>query len=57
MNYVLDTNILLHLLTGSDKGIAAQKEMEEQHPYLMISIVTKAEILSVAKQRDWEKRS
>ncbi len=56
MNYVLDTNILIHLLTGSEKGIEAQKKTQANNPFLIISIVTKAEIISIAKQRKWRKR-
>ncbi len=56
MNYVLDSNILIHILTGSEKGVDAQKRTQENNPYLIISIVTKAEIISIAKQRKWGKR-
>lgn len=56
MNYVLDTNILIHILTGSEKGVDAQKRTQENNPYLIISIVTKAEITSIAMQRKWGKR-
>ena len=31
----------------------AQEKTQEDNPFLMISIVTKAEILSIAKQRKW----
>lgn len=56
MNYVLDTNILIHILTGTEKGVDAQKRTQENNPYLIISIVTKAEITSIAMQRKWGKR-
>lgn len=53
MNYVLDTNILLHILKASDIGIKVQEKIEKDKPDLIISIVTKAEILSIVKQRKW----
>ncbi len=53
MNYVLDTNILIHILTGSEIGIEAKAKTQKNNPYLIISIVTKAEIVSIAKQRRW----
>ncbi len=53
MNYVFDTNILVHLLTGSDKGNNARAKMADESSFIIISIVTKAEILSIAKQRKW----
>ena len=56
MNYVLDTNILVHILTGSDKGIKAKEKTQADNPFLIISIVTQAEILSIAKQRKWGDR-
>ena len=56
MNYVLDTNILIHILTGSEKGMEAKSKTQENNPYLIISIVTKAEIISIAKRRKWGKR-
>ena len=56
MNYVLDTNILIHILTGSEKGVEAKAKTQENNPYLIISIVTKAEIVSIAKQRKWGRR-
>ena len=55
MNYVLDTNIIIHILTGSDKGVKALEKTQTDNPYLIISIVTKAEIISIAKQRNWGK--
>ena len=53
MNYVLDTNILIHILTGSEKGKIAVTTMEEEHVTSIISIVTKAELLSIAQKRRW----
>jgi len=54
MNYVLDTNILLHILRGTEIGIKVVKiEEQDNNPTLIISIVTKAEILSIASQRKW----
>jgi len=55
MNYVLDTNIIIHILTGSDIGKKALEKTQTDNPYLIISIVTKAEIISIAKQRNWGK--
>lgn len=56
MNYVLDTNILVHILTGSKIGMEVNAKIQESNPYFIISIVTKAEITSLAKQRKWGKR-
>ncbi|MDD3876663.1 MAG: type II toxin-antitoxin system VapC family toxin [Bacteroidales bacterium] len=53
MNYVLDTNILIHILTGSVIGLKAKQKMQESTSYYIISIVTKAEMLSIAKQNKW----
>jgi len=53
MNYTLDTNILLHVLKASDKGIKVREKIKNDNPNLIISIVTKAEILSITKQREW----
>lgn len=56
MNYVLDTNILVHILTGSKIGMEVNAKIQESNPYFVISIVTKAEIISLAKQRKWGER-
>lgn len=53
MNYVLDTNILIHILTGSDIGVKAKEKTQSNNPFLIISIVTQAEIISIANQRKW----
>lgn len=50
MNYVLATNILVHILTGSNIGVVVNAKIQESNPYFVISIVTKAEITSLAKQ-------
>lgn len=54
MNYLLDTCALIHLFKGSslsDKIIThINKETE---PFLLISIVTKAELFSIATQNNW----
>lgn len=56
MNVVLDTNVLIHILTGSATGKAIAQRMEHQTPFLIISIVSKAELISIATQRKWGKR-
>lgn len=53
MNYVLDTNILIHILKESEIGIKIKEKTQGGNPFLIISIVTQAEILSIAKQRQW----
>lgn len=57
MAFVLDTNILLHLLRGSELA----KKIQEEHlvgtkPTLIISIVTKAEIKALALKRHYGDR-
>lgn len=53
MRYTIDTNILVHLLTGSEIGKKIVKKIEVEDAFLIISIVTKAEIVSIATQRAW----
>ena len=56
MPYLLDTNILLHLVRGKNLGIHIQKEFSlfEEKVRPLISIVTCGEIWSLAEQKDWE---
>lgn len=58
MNYLLDTNILVYYITKPQKLV----EFEKQHqPFsnknvALISIVTEAEMKSIAIQRGWGKK-
>lgn len=56
MRYTIDTNILVHLLTASKIGERIVKLFDEEEPFLVASIVTKAEIISIAIQRKWGQR-
>lgn len=56
MNVVLDTNALIHVLTNSATGQAIAKLLGEGGAFVMISIVTKAELVSIATQRNWGSR-
>lgn len=56
MNYIFDTNILVHIMTGSPIGQNVLGELDEGDHFWIISIVTKGEILSIAKQRNWGKK-
>ena len=53
--YLLDTNILLHLLRGNDLGqhIDARFTLSSSLNYSMISVVTAGEMLSLAMQFKW----
>lgn len=56
MRYILDTNILLSLVRNNDLGNKINEEfgiLNSQHQ-VSISIASRAEILSIAKKRDWE---
>ena len=53
MRYTIDTNILVHILTGSEIGQRIVNLFETEDPFLIISIVTKAEIVSISIQRAW----
>ncbi len=55
MRYVLDTNILLSLVRNSNLGVKINQDfgiLNSQHQ-VSISITSRAEILSIAKKRDW----
>jgi len=54
MSYTLDTNIILHILKNS-RLVPKIRELFEQdaNPFLLISIVTRAELISIAIQRKW----
>lgn len=56
MTYTIDTNILVHLLTGSHIGKLILEIFNDEAPFIIISIVTKAEILSISTQRGWGKK-
>lgn len=52
MAYTLDTNVLIHLLRGSETASRLTNELfESENPTLLISIVTQGEIESIAMQR------
>ncbi len=53
MRYTIDTNILVHLLTGSEIGRRILQLFDDQDPFLIISIASKAEIISISIQRAW----
>lgn len=54
MAFILDTNILIHLLRGSPTATKLADDLfENQHPTLLISIVTQGEIESIAMQRGY----
>lgn len=56
MNYILDTNILLSLVRNNDFGIyiADKFDIFNIDNKVYISIASRAEILSIARQREWE---
>jgi len=57
MIFTLDTNILIHLLRGSDVAEWVRKEyLKEAAPTLIVSIVSQAEIESIALQRNYGER-
>lgn len=55
MNYVLDTNILLGYLREEPSIVQKLEEMNlfSDTNFLFISIVSSAELMSLAKQRNW----
>jgi len=56
MNYfILDTNILVHLIRGSEKAQVLKTELAFENPQnrFFISIVTKAEIRTLSYIFDW----
>ncbi len=55
MNYVLDTNILLGYFRGESTTIKKLEDLNlfSDANFLFISIVTSAELMSLAKQRHW----
>jgi len=55
MDYLLDTNVVIHLVRNSDKGqtVATDLELFAAEQSLFISAVTKGELLSFAKQSQW----
>ena len=54
MNIVLDTCTIIHLLKKSEKASDIITIIKNQNnPFLLISIVTKAELLSIALQYNW----
>jgi tRNA(fMet)-specific endonuclease VapC len=57
MRYVLDTNIILHIVRNSDlwKRLKTEFRLTDSENKVYISIVSYAEIKSLAKQLDWGK--
>lgn len=55
MRYVLDTNIILHIVRNSDvwKRIKEEYGLANKDNKVFISIVSYAEIMSLAKQLNW----
>jgi len=50
---VLDTNILIHYFKNSSLVPTIQNYIEQHNIVSTISVVTKAEILSIAKRNNW----
>lgn len=55
MDYILDTNILLYWVRGQSKIITLLSELEAEENRLYVSIVSAAEILSLAHKFSWGK--
>ncbi len=55
MVYILDTNILLHILRGDSRVSPQLTQFNLYHPdtYALVSIVTIGELLSIAQQNHW----
>jgi predicted nucleic acid-binding protein len=55
MDYILDTNILLSLVRSNNLGANISREFDlfNAENQVYISIAARAEILSIAKKRDW----
>jgi tRNA(fMet)-specific endonuclease VapC len=56
IRYILDTNIILHYIRASSlyKRIEKDHQLTNPNSTILISIVSKAELLSIGKQRNWE---
>ncbi len=54
MAYLLDTNILIHLVRDDEMGKLAEKFIRDESEVL-ISVVTVGEIKAIALQRKWAK--
>jgi len=56
MRYVLDTNILIHLVRNDALGKDVMKKYDLLNPQnqVFISIATRGEIISIAGQKNWE---
>ena len=53
--YILDTSVVLHFIRGSGLYVQIEKEHNLTNPNstILISIVTKGELLSLGKQLNW----
>ncbi len=58
-NFILDTNILMAYLKGNNKLfqlISTDNRLDNDDALIMISSITKGEILSIAMQNNWGER-
>ena len=55
MRYIFDTNIILHVMRNSEtwKKVDAQFNFSNPENKIYISIVSEAEIYSLARQLNW----
>lgn len=55
MRYILDTNILIHLVSNTDLGkyVMSEYNLLNLQNQVFISITARGEILSIASQRNW----
>lgn len=58
MNYLFDTNVLLHFLRESPVSKKVEADYSPFHPanVLLLSVVSLGEIRSIALQNDWGKK-
>ncbi|MCU0434798.1 MAG: PIN domain-containing protein [Bacteroidia bacterium] len=56
MSIVLDTNVLVYLLRNKEPQVTFIKSLLQNEEELLISIVTKAELLSIAIQNNWAEK-
>ncbi|MCP5503148.1 MAG: PIN domain-containing protein [Leptospiraceae bacterium] len=58
MKYIFDTNIILHMMRNSEiwKRVEREFSFENQNNKIYISIVSEAEILSLARQLAWSEK-
>jgi tRNA(fMet)-specific endonuclease VapC len=56
MSVVLDTNVLVYLLRNKEPQVTFIRSLLQKEDELLISIVTKAELLSIALQNNWAEK-